>query len=171
MDMIELMKHIRIFPAIAALSFLIACNGAKTEEENNSAFENPSDSPLEGKISTVNWIFRSGTAKPVHGDANRYAISLYESMPSGDICNFHPTANENSILFSIPKSTGNYVLGLNSGQTLTFYDASSEEKNLIATKGSIVLSAVTGTTVSGKLKVERDQNTFADGQFLVTVCP
>lgn len=157
-----------LFLSLILSSF--GCGEAVEDEKTKTQLGEVSDAPLTAKISTINWEFRSGVAKPSLLDPSKYSVNLYESVPSGNICDYLPLAYENAILFTVSNKIGVYELGSNTGNSLTFYDAASKI-NLISTNGIISLSSINNQNVVGKLKAEYDTNTYADGRFLATICP
>jgi len=165
------MKSLYSLLLMGLLVFSSGCGGGLEEDKKDETeFGDVSDSPLIAKIGSVNWEFRSGAAKASVGDPNRFSVNLYESLPAGDICKHSPSMFENMIAFSVSRKSGTYSVGKETGTTLTFIDG-SHQAALVASQGVVALTNVSSQSLAGKLKAEYNQNTYADGRFIVTVCP
>lgn len=160
-------KLLILFSVVAMLA---ACG--KLVDEETYALGAPSDDILTAKIDTLDFEFVAGRARPSPFDPTMLTIDIFGSAPTTNVCLYNPPERESKIMFSVPKMAGTYNLGLNTGQTLTFYIGHlNEYRNQVATAGTIILTAINTNNVVGKLKAEVDTRTHADGRFFLTLCP
>ena len=115
-----------------------------------------------------------GTATENFADSTEFRIVLYGEMVSGDACDgFNFDKPDSTIIFSVPKVVGTYDLGLTSGYSVTFNDASvvNEVNADVSICGAVEITAVSATQVTGKIDAEGPDVTSAiNGDFTVEIC-
>jgi hypothetical protein len=124
--------------------------------------------PLAGKIGGVAWTIGTAESNAFLSDgSDRFFVDAYTET-------FTPctgagsSLNSNRLVLNIPKTAGDYQLGL--GLTETFY-VPSTNFNYATTRGRIVVDAVAATMVTGGAHFQADANNFVDGQFQIALCP
>jgi hypothetical protein len=124
---------------------------------------------LSGKIGGQAWTVGTAASDAFLSTADRYFVTMYAATFAA--CeSFAAPSGVDEFIVELPSKPGSYSLGLASGQTATFYQASTSF-NHVATKGRIVIDTVTATTISGGANVTFDAANFVDGQFQVSICP
>jgi hypothetical protein len=160
------------FLQIFSFVFLLSACGVQTEDQKTAlVLGEPADTPLEGKIETTNWTMQSGLFRQHLSNPNLYSFRLYESAPTGNVCNYAPPQGERIVAFDIPKGPGTYELGPAPQPSVSFLKTGANWGSIVATNGSIVLQSVNQTTAIGKLNAAFDENSIANGRFGVTYCP
>jgi hypothetical protein len=147
-----------------ALCATLGCGGG--DGDGGGGGEAIADQPLSGKIGGQPFSFAAGETDAFLSMDDRYFITLYSTVFTA--CAFAGAPiGANSVIFEVPKAAGTYKLGL--GQTATLYDGAMNY-NSVATRGSIVIESVTGTTISGGASITFNANNTVNGKFSATIC-
>jgi len=119
--------------------------------------------PLAGTVFGQDWTFMTGNTDMFlsEGEDDFFATFYAESFTP---CGSEPFGVP-SLIVSIPKTPGDYEMGLQLNMTYTFMS-----DNKIATDGRIVVDTVTATKVTGGLVSEYDGDNSVNGQFEATIC-
>jgi len=121
---------------------------------------------LSGKIGGKTWTFATGETDSYLSDGNTLFTTLYASTFAA--CNtFMPDTSAGTIIASLPRKTGSY--GLSLSMNVTFYNPPGD--NWVATRGSLEITEVTDTTISGGLTATYNGDNTADGRFTASICP
>jgi len=124
------------------------------------------EQPLTGKIGGQPFTFATGETDAFLSMGDRYFVTLYGSAFTACAVGGAPFS-ASSVIFEVPKAAGTYKLGLT--QTATLYDG-AVSYNHVATRGSIVIDAIAGTTISGGASITFDANNAVNGKFTATIC-
>lgn len=124
-----------------------------------------SSQPLSGKIGGQPWTLVTAETNSVPLSPTQYSVNAYSE--SFTPCSGTASGTTDSLILNFPMAVGTYAVTLNLNQT--FYIPPSD--NLIATSGTIVISEVTATTISGGANFAYNADNSVDGQFQATICP
>lgn len=148
--------------AMAGSLGLAGCGGGSGAGGGGGAI---SSAPLAGKIGGQAWTFGTGESDAFLSDATTLWVDAYAGTFTP--CAGNAPLDGDRLILNLPRKTGTSRLSLD--LTETFYLGNGD--NLVATSGTIVIDAVTDTTISGGVKFAYDANNSVDGQFTATICP
>lgn len=135
--------------------------------------KNIANQTATGKLLGADFTFAEGEVKENFADDTEYRYTLYGESIMGDICEFlNPDKPNGSIIFSVPKSEGTYDLGLDTQLSVTFNDATGQSgaNAYVVTCGTVEITTITATTISGKLIADYDTDNNVEGTFTATLC-
>lgn len=149
---------------------LLACAAILTGLSAAACSSSSSDidiaaTPLAGSVGGTPWTFRVGATDAfLSRDSTEFFATFYaasytpcvDSEPSGP-----------HLIVAVPKAPGDYDMNLS--RNMTFIG--SDDRNLIAIDGRIVIDSVTATTVTGGLHGTYDGSNEVNGQFQIAICP
>jgi hypothetical protein len=121
---------------------------------------------LSGKFGGQPWTFVTGATNSLQSTADRYWVDAYSE--SFTPCTGSASLNADDLILTLPTAVGSYPLSLDLNQT--FYVASTGD-NFVATRGEIVITEISATTITGGANITYDANNTVDGQFQMTICP
>ena len=124
-----------------------------------------SSQPLSGKIGGQPWTLATAETNSFNSSATQYSVDAYSE--SFTPCSGTASTTADILTLNFPMAVGTYAVTLNLNQT--FYIPPSD--NLIATSGTIVISEVTATTITGGANFAYNADNSVDGQFQATICP
>lgn len=155
----------RLISAVVVLGVLavVGCGGGSSPGGGGGT---PSSAPLAGKIGGKAWTFVTGESNATLSDDKGFWVEAYSSTFTP--CMHMAPFDGDYLILTLPKTAGTYSLGLS--LTQTFY-VSDGDKNLVATSGTIVIDAVTATSISGALKFSFNADNSVDGTFTAAICP
>jgi hypothetical protein len=146
-------------------AFLFAGCGS-SDSEGGAGSGTISSQTLSGKIGGKAWSFATGETDSYLTDGSTFFTTLYASTFTA--CGtFMPDESAGTLIVSLPKKTGSY--GLDTSMNVTFFIP--PEDNLVATKGSLEITAVTDATISGAIKDTYNGDNTVDGKFTAAICP
>jgi len=128
---------------------------------------------LTGKFMGSDYTVVEGEVAEDPFDDTQLRFKLYGEAVTGILCdNFNLDKPKESIIFSLPNAVGSYDLGVAEQLSLTFNDATivNEVTADVALCGTIEITAINSASVSGKMDVEFDTNSFLNGNFTATNC-
>jgi hypothetical protein len=127
------------------------------------------DQPLQGTINGEPWEFTSGDADEGFGDDGTWSVTLRAgTVETCPLTGGPADADDREVISSFPQEPGEYPLGFNSGQTVTF--AYGEGQNVIGTEGTLVISEVTDAKITGSLVAKADADHEVNGNFELARC-
>jgi hypothetical protein len=153
------------------LLVLAGCGGSDSGGSESSGSDAGavaiSSQPLSGKIGGKAWTFATGETDAYLSEGeDTYFTDLYASTFAA--CDtFMPDDSAGTIIVLLPRETGSYRLGMS--VNVTFYVPPGD--NWIATKGSLEITEVTDTTITGGLKATYNSDNTAEGRFTASICP
>ncbi|WP_281325059.1 hypothetical protein [Polyangium sp. 6x1] len=140
-------------------TLLAACGGGFSVDDIE-------DHAPEGTVAGASWAMKSAV---VTDDGDRFSVSLFpvEVMACDKFA-----SSDTQILFSAPKTAGEYPLkleltDLNGSQTITFVTAPGQ--NVIASEGILNVESVSADKVTIGLLAEAEENTI-NGRFTTSIC-
>jgi hypothetical protein len=144
-------------------TFLVAGCGSSDSDGGGTI----SSQPLSGKVGGKAWTFATGeTDAYLSSEGDTLFTTLYASTFAA--CEtFMPDDSAGTIIALIPKKTGRY--GLSLSMNVTFYNPPGD--NWVATRGSLEITEVTDTTISGGVYATYNGDNTVDGRFTVSICP
>lgn len=161
------MRKLSLF-AISLAALISSCGDDENEKPSYS-FKNQT---LSGKIANTSWTFGDGYAEIYGtGDDSELYIDLFVDV-DGEGCDILPEGDQ--VFFSIPNKVGVYKLkfdlnSMENSQTVTLFE-DEEFMNSIATEGAVEITAITETTISGKIDATVDAENNVNGNFTVNIC-
>jgi hypothetical protein len=154
-------KNRRAWLILAGAVGLAACGGS-------GGGSSISSKPLGGTINGQPWVYVDGqTDFFLSSTSDKYFASLYD-RPIAEACTVAlPPGEMNYLVLNIPKMTGSFT----QGGTFQFPDPTTgRTADAIATTGSLEVTAISATEISGGVKMAIDANNTVDGQFTVSIC-
>ena len=146
---------------------LVGCGGDGDGGPGGGGGTSIADQPLTGKIGGQAFTVSAGETDAFLSQGDQYFVNLYGAIFTA--CTVGgPPLGANSVIFEIPKMPGTYNLGL--GQLATLYDGATAY-NRIASRGTIVIDSIAGTTITGGAAITFDANNTVNGKFTATICP
>ncbi|WP_272420111.1 hypothetical protein [Polyangium jinanense] len=139
-------------------TLLAACGGVSVDDIEDQA--------PQGTVAGASWTMKSAV---VTDDGDRFSVALFPiEVPACDSL----AAADTHILFSAPKTAGEYPLklditDLNGSQTITFVTGPGQ--NVIASEGILNVESVSAEKVTIGLLAEAEENTI-NGRFTTTIC-
>lgn len=144
----------------AALLSLATAAGCTSDSAADAEILNAG---LAGTVAGQNWTFAAGhTSAFLSEGEDDFFATLYPTAFTA--CGFSEPSGPH-IIVSIPKTTGDFEMGL--GRNMTFTDGSN---NLVSLDGHIRVDSVTATNVKGGLVASYDSDNEVNGTFDVTIC-
>ncbi len=126
------------------------------------------DQNLQGKINSQPWQYSSGVARPSFTSEDTLRVGIYNAEFENS-CSY--AISENGISFNVPKTEGLYILNADwdNFQTVTLYHGAVEEFGL---SGAIEILNIDyeAKTITGRIDATVNNNTFVNGNFLITLC-
>jgi hypothetical protein len=159
---VSIIPNRRVVGVLAAL----ACGLAACGSGGGSSV---STKPLAGTINGHPWMFVDGetdfflSSNPGdHFFAILYDTPVVASCTVGD-----PPLSKGHIILEIPKMPGVYTRG----GTFEFPDPTTgRDTDAIATTGTLEVTAISSTEITGGVKMALDAQNSVDGQFTISVC-
>ena len=152
---------------LSVTAFLFSCGG---DDENPSPnFKNQN---LSGKIANTSWTYGDGYAEIYGtGDDSEIYIDMFVNV-DGEGCDIIPEGDQ--VFFSVPNKVGVYKLKFDlnnpeASQTITLFE-DEEVMNSIATEGAIEITAITESSISGRIDAKVDAENNVNGNFTVNIC-
>ncbi len=124
-----------------------------------------SSQPLSGKIGGQPWTLVTAETDTFLSSATQYAVDAYSE--SFTPCSGTASGTTDSLILNFPMAVGTYAVTLNLNQTFSVPPID----NFIATSGTIVISEITATTITGGANFAYDADNSVNGQFQATICP
>jgi len=125
-----------------------------------------SSQPLSGKIGGQPWTFATAATNSFQSTADQYWVDTYSE--SFTPCSGSASLSADDLILTFPTAVGTYPLSINFIQT---FSVTSTQDNFGATRGEIVIDAITATTISGGANITYNADNTVDGQFEATICP
>jgi hypothetical protein len=148
----------------AAAAGLAACGGSDGGAPGTIA-----NQPLAGKVGGQAWTFVAGQTDAFLSEMNFFA-TLFDKPFASPCAELRPQDATHSLILNIPKAIGRYAISLSLNQTFSYPDGSSTQ-NDIATTGTLEVTELTATSLSGGVKMAYGTKDSVEGQFMITVCP
>jgi hypothetical protein len=156
---------------LGALSLLLlvplACGGG-----SGGGGATISDQPMTGKINGMAWTLMVAETDSFLS-TDKFFANLY-NVPIASPCNGgFPTGSTLSMILNVPKAVGSYNLGFAQNLTATFVidDGVNPVQNNIALQGTIEVTALTATTITGGANITYNASNTVDGTFTINICP
>jgi hypothetical protein len=142
-------------------------SGGSDSGGSNAGAATISSQPLSGKIGGKAWTFATGQTDAYLSEGeDTYFTELYASTFAA--CDtWAPDSSAGTIIVLLPRETGRFSLGMS--MNVTFYVPPGD--NWVATKGSLEITEVTDTTITGGLKASYNSDNTAEGRFTASICP
>lgn len=144
-----------------------------TTEENTCSNATFASSVANGSFGGNAFSVEDGFAQEDPFDSTAYRIRLFNEEITGDKCDpFNFDLPAKSLIFTLPKATGTYNLGISTGYSVSFNliedNSSSVEAALC---GKIEISSITDTKISGKIIADTQTgNDEVNGTFEIDLC-
>ncbi len=166
------MKKLTLLFCIVFISSLyISCgdddgNGNGDEDDNTEELTDPATGQVAGEA----WTFKVGFAREDANDGRvTFELQGQDAPEGGDICDSFLT-NRARINFTIPSAAeGTYTQPRENAETVLFRGATASDSEF-ATEGSVVISSIGETTISGTINASADAGNTVIGQFVVEKC-
>jgi len=153
-----------------------------------SCFDNPLDAtdteytaadianqPLQGEVEGDARQYPSGVAKTSEYDDNVLEIIIFDTdFSNSTICGYADSTERNSIQFNITAAVGEYPItfdftGYN--QTASIIDYSSGAlQNFNCNEGIIVIDDIDANSVTLRMNIKYDSQTYANGECTLVRC-
>ncbi len=152
---------------LSITAVLFSCGGDDEKPSHN--FKNQT---LSGKIANTPWAYGDGYAEIYGtGDDSEIYIDMFKDV-DGEGCGSIPEGNQ--VFFYVPNKVGVYKLkfdlnNLEASQTITLFEDEGV-MNSIAAEGVIEITAITETTISGRIDAKVDAENNVNGNFTVNIC-
>jgi len=160
------MKKVSIL-ILSVTAILFSCGG---DDENPShSFKNQN---LSGKIANISWTYGDGYAEIYGtGEDSEIYIDMFVDV-DGEGCDIIPEGDQ--VFFSVPNKVGVYKLKFDlnnpeASQTITLFE-DEEVMNSVATEGAIEITAITESSISGRIDAKVDAENNVNGNFTVNIC-
>jgi hypothetical protein len=116
------------------------------------------------------WTFVAGQTDAFlsEGDDTFFA-TLFDKPFTSPCDEFQPQDATHSLILNIPKAVGRYAISLKLNQTFS-YPKGASIQNDIATSGTLEVTELTATSLSGGVKMAYGSRDSVEGQFTITVC-
>lgn len=139
-------------------TLLAACGGFSVDDIEDHA--------PQGTVAGANWAMKSAV---VTDGGDRLSVSLFPVEVTA--CDSF-ASSDTQILFSAPKTAGEYPLkleltDLNGSQTITFVTGPGQ--NVIASEGILNVESISAEKVTIGLLAEAEENTI-NGRFTASIC-
>ena len=146
---------------------LAACGG-----DDGGAPGTIATQPLAGMIDGQPWSFVAGKTDAFLSETgDKFFATLFDKPFASSPCDeFEPQDATHSLILNIPKAVGRYALSLSLNQTFS-YPKGNSTQNDIATSGTLEVTELTATSLSGGVKMAYGSRDSVEGQFMITVCP
>ncbi len=159
--------HLATIVAVCGLGAVFASGCSDSGDSSGPSNAVISSQTLSGRIGGQSWTLGTAESDSFLSTSDEYFVDMYsETFPA---CQTGAaTSDSNHFIADLPTAVGSYNLGMS--QTVTFYVAATSE-NLVAIDGRIQIDSISGTTISGGLKVTFNADNVLDGQFQASICP
>ena len=146
-----------------AVAGLAACGG-------DGAPGTVATQPLAGVIDGQPWTFVAGQTDGFLSETgDEFFATLFDKPFSSPCDQFQPQDATHWLILNIPKAVGRYALSLSLNQTFS-YPKGNSTQNDIATSGTIEVTELTATSLSGGVKMAYGSKDSVEGQFMITIC-
>jgi hypothetical protein len=123
--------------------------------------------PLAGTIDGQPWTFVAGqTDAFLSESSDTFFATLFDKPFAAPCDELQPQDATHSLILNIPKAVGRYALSLTLNQTFSY----PEGQNDIATSGTLEVTELTATSLSGGVKMATGSRNSVEGQFMITIC-
>jgi hypothetical protein len=140
---------------------LAACGG--------SSGSSISTKPLAGTVNGQPWMFVDGETDFFlsSNPGDHFFAILYDTPVVASCTVADPPLSKGHLILEIPKMPGVYARG----GTFVFPDPTTgRDDNDIATTGTLEVTSVSSTQITGGVKMSFDAKNTVDGQFTISVC-
>jgi hypothetical protein len=126
--------------------------------------------PLAGMIDGQPWTFVAGQTDGFLSETgDEFFATLFDKPFSSPCDQFQPQDATHWLILNIPKAVGRYALSLSLNQTFS-YPKGTSIQNDIATSGTLEVTELTATSLSGGVKMAYGSRDSVEGQFTITIC-
>jgi hypothetical protein len=123
--------------------------------------------PLAGTIDGQPWTFVAGQTDAFLSDTgDTFFATLFDKPFAAPCDELQPQDATHSLILNIPKAVGRYALSLRLNQTFSYPDG----QNDVATSGTLEVTELTATSLSGGVKMATGSRNSVEGQFMITIC-
>ncbi len=146
-----MMKHLALVLGLATA----ACTTSTSTQIDSG--------PLMGAVGGQAWTFVAGSTDAfISSGQDNFFASMYPSTYTA-CSGIEPSGPH--LLVAVPKVVGDYPMTLDRNMTFV-----TDNNNLVATDGRIVVDSVTATQVTGGMHATYDGANEVNGQFTLTIC-
>ena len=153
----------KIFVVLFVISFVLG--GCPQEIKPPYEFK---EQDLQGKIDNVYWEYLSGVARPSLSSNDTLSIGIYNTQFDSP-CSY--AVSEEGVLFKVPKEVGLFILNAdwNNFQAVTLYNGTEKK---FALGGAVEITKIDSISnvIEGRIDARVDNNSYINGNFLVTLC-
>jgi hypothetical protein len=121
--------------------------------------------PLSGTVGGTPWTFQVGATDAFLSEGSDDFFATFYASSYTPCVDSEPSGPH--LIVAVPKAPGDYDMSL--ARNMTFIG--SDDRNLIAIDGRIVIDSVTATTVVGGLHGTYDGSNEVNGRFQLAICP